>query len=142
MKLTKRHSEIAGFTLVEVLVALLVLALALLALQVRMTQYLDDAAYLRDKTLASWVALNQLELLQIADRLELPGDLEPQAGSTLMLQRRWYWQLLPEAMALQSGEDAALLRLINMQVSPWSAEAALSEPLVTLVAVQGVDDAL
>lgn len=142
MKLTKRHSEIAGFTLVEVLVALLVLALALLALQVRMTQYLDDAAYLRDKTLASWVALNQLELLQIADRLELPRQLEPQAGHTLMLQRSWYWQLLPDAMSLPSGEDAAALRLINMQVSPLGADAARSAPLVTLVAVQGVDDAL
>lgn len=142
MKLTKRPSEIAGFTLVEVLVALLVLALALLALQVRMTQYLDDAAYLRDKTLASWVALNQLELLHIAERLELPLDLESQAGRVPMLQRSWYWQLLPDATSLQAGEDRAPLRLINLQVSPLSADAARSEPLVTLVAVQGVDDAL
>lgn len=83
----------AGFTLIEVMVALLVLALALAALQLRISQQLDSAAYLRDKTIAQWVALNQLELLRISTRL---GNTPPQAtmtGTAQMAGRTWYWEL-------------------------------------------------
>ncbi len=71
MKMRRGHPELCarGFTLIEVLVALLVLALAMSALQLRMSQHLDSAAYLRDKTIAEWVALDQLELLRIAARV-------------------------------------------------------------------------
>ncbi|MES2605538.1 MAG: type II secretion system minor pseudopilin GspI, partial [Pseudomonadota bacterium] len=55
-----------GFTLIEVLVAMLVLALAMTAWQLRISSQLDNAGYLRDKTLASWVAYNELQYLHLA----------------------------------------------------------------------------
>lgn len=49
-----------GFTLVEVLVALIVVAMGLAALMVAVSSTARTSAYLRDKTLAQWIALNRL----------------------------------------------------------------------------------
>jgi general secretion pathway protein I len=53
-----RHAR--GFTLVEVLVALMVVAMGLAALMVAVSGTARSSAYLRDKTLAQWIALNRL----------------------------------------------------------------------------------
>jgi general secretion pathway protein I len=52
--------RVAGFTLLEVLVALAVLAIAMGAIINAATQSIASTAYLRDQTFASWVALNQV----------------------------------------------------------------------------------
>ena len=49
-----------GFTLVEVLVALMVVAMGLAALMVAVSGTARTSGYLRDKTLAQWIALNRL----------------------------------------------------------------------------------
>jgi general secretion pathway protein I len=54
---TRRSS---GFTLVEVLVALVVVALGLAALMVAVQGAARTSGYLRDKTLAQWIALNRI----------------------------------------------------------------------------------
>ncbi len=49
-----------GFTLVEVLVALVVVAIGLAALMMAVSGTARTSGYLRDKTLAQWIALNRL----------------------------------------------------------------------------------
>jgi general secretion pathway protein I len=49
-----------GFTLVEVLVALMVVAMGLAALMVAVSGTARTSGYLRDKTFAQWMALNRL----------------------------------------------------------------------------------
>jgi general secretion pathway protein I len=49
-----------GFTLVEVLVALVVVAIGLAALMVAVSSTARSSGALRDKTLAQWMALNRL----------------------------------------------------------------------------------
>jgi general secretion pathway protein I len=49
-----------GFTLVEVLVALMIVAIALAALMIAVSGTARTSGYLRDKTLAQWIALNRL----------------------------------------------------------------------------------
>lgn len=53
-------SRCAGFTLVEVLVALVVVAIGLTALMIAVSGTARTSGYLRDKTLAQWIGLNRL----------------------------------------------------------------------------------
>jgi general secretion pathway protein I len=126
----------AAFTLVEVLAALLVLGLALTALQLRMSQHLDSAAYLRDKTVASWVALNQLELLRIAQRRGGAAPLAGLQGSVTMAGSTWYWALAPQFA--QTAAATETIVPVTIGVSAEDIESARTAPLVTLT---GVSDA-
>ncbi|NKI35669.1 type II secretion system minor pseudopilin GspI [Wenzhouxiangella sp. XN79A] len=77
-----------GFTLVEVLVALAVVALALGAL-IRTTGQAADTQYeAEQRTLALWVASNRLAELSLAAGLEAGRS----SGRTRMGGRDWRWQ--------------------------------------------------
>jgi general secretion pathway protein I len=54
------RQRLGGFTLVEVLVALMIVAIGLSALLVAVSGTARTSGYLRDKTLAQWIALNRL----------------------------------------------------------------------------------
>jgi general secretion pathway protein I len=54
-----------GFTLVEVLVALMVVALGLTALMVAVSGTARTSGFLRDKSLAQWIALNRLSEVRL-----------------------------------------------------------------------------
>jgi general secretion pathway protein I len=58
-------SHARGFTLVEVLVALMIVAMALAALMVAVSGTARTSGYLRDKTLAQWMALNRLSEVRL-----------------------------------------------------------------------------
>ena len=141
MKMHQRHPDSGrGFTLIEVMVALLVLAVAMTALQLRISQTLDSAAYLRDKTIAQWVAVNQLELLRIATRF---GNAPPQqqlTGTAAMAGRTWYWVLTPQLITNSLiGVDAlSSPATVLITVSAESLESARNSPLVSIT---GVTDA-
>lgn len=135
-RLPDSTSRQAAFTLIEVLAALLVLSIAMVAWQLRMSQNLDSASYLRDRTVASWVALNQLELLRLARRRGGDAPLVGAQGSVTMAGSTWYWALSPEITPGLMQDDA--LVPVTVGVSAESPEAARSTPLVTLT---GVNDA-
>ena len=54
-----------GFTLVEVLVALMIVAMGLAALMVAVSGTARTSGYLRDKTLAQWMALNRISEVRL-----------------------------------------------------------------------------
>jgi general secretion pathway protein I len=77
-----------GFTLVEVLVALVVVALGLTALMVSVSGTARTSGYLRDKTIAQWIALNRLEVVRLTvNRL---GDNHDQ-GELDFANRKWHY---------------------------------------------------
>ena len=59
-RLRKPPATGGGFTLIEVLVALMVVAMGLAALMITVSSTARTSGYLRDKTLAQWMALNRL----------------------------------------------------------------------------------
>jgi len=80
-----------GFTLVEVMVALVVVAIVLPALLLTLSQQLDGLRYLDDRAQAQWVAANRLAELRLV--LEAKGTLQSgtTSGSEQMAGREWYW---------------------------------------------------
>src|SRR5688572_1015738 len=68
------RSRSSGFTLLEVLIALAILALGMMAVHKALNDYTATAAYTEQKTLASWIATNKLTELAIAPVWPELGD--------------------------------------------------------------------
>lgn len=83
-----------GFTLIEVMVALAVLALATLAIMQNVTLNVSNAAALRDRTLAHWVAMNKVVEQQVSNDWPAPGEYKDRA---MMAGREWYWKVIVRA---------------------------------------------
>ncbi len=49
-----------GFTLIEVLVALVIVSLGMMAVQTQLNRYTLTASYMEEKTLASWIGTNRV----------------------------------------------------------------------------------
>lgn len=92
--LAKTGKQTQGFTLVEVMVALFVVAVALPALMFQLGTQLSSTEVLRDKTLASWVAQDQLALHRLQSAGNASGELQ---GERLLAGREWPWLLSTEA---------------------------------------------
>ncbi len=84
---TARHSR--GFTLLEILIALAILAIAFASIISVSTNQTVNVAYLRDKTLAHWVAMNQMTLLQVSDKWP---DIGTKKGDDEMGLHKWHWE--------------------------------------------------
>ncbi len=77
-----------GFTLVEVLVALVIVALGLGALMVAVNGTARTSSYLRDKTIAQWIALNRLsEVRLIVSKFGQNTD----TGELDFANRKWHY---------------------------------------------------
>lgn len=63
-----------GFTLIETMVALVIVALGMTAVYMQLSQYASNAIYLRDKTLASWLGSNVVTELSIQQQWPAIGD--------------------------------------------------------------------
>jgi general secretion pathway protein I len=89
MNLRRRRGRCRGFTLLEVLIALAIVALAVGALLGTITSSASNVIYLKDKTLAEWVALNRLTEIRIAQQMPDVGD---RTGNAEMGGMRWQWE--------------------------------------------------
>jgi len=110
-------SRARGFTLVEVLVALAVIAIALGAVMRTLSQSIDVSANLRDRALAMWVAQNRLTREQ-ADRAWPSADTRE--GTDTMGGRDWRWR---EQVANTPDQD---LRRVEIEVRAAKGDAVLA----------------
>jgi general secretion pathway protein I len=78
-----------GFTLVEILVALAILAVALAAGMRAVAQAADSATLLKQRTLALWVAQNRLAAAQLATPWPAQGTRE---GDAVQASTRFVWR--------------------------------------------------
>jgi general secretion pathway protein I len=78
----------SGFTLIEVLVALAIIAISMGAALSSSGSQASNATYLKQKTIAHWVAMNEMAQLQIEKAITETGNRD---GETKMAGATWYW---------------------------------------------------
>jgi general secretion pathway protein I len=77
-----------GFTLVEVVVALAITAIGMLAVFKTIGDTTHNVTDLRDRTFASWIADNRITEIRISG--EMPS-VDETAGEVEFAGRRWHW---------------------------------------------------
>jgi len=97
-----------GFTLLEVMVALAIIAITLGAIVEGNTSSTRNAQHLKNKTIAMVVATNQLTLTRIGKKWPRVSNT---SGEELAANQEWHWQKKVIAT------DDPLLRRIDIAVS-------------------------
>jgi general secretion pathway protein I len=108
----------AGFTLVEILVALAIIAVALAAGMRALHQSTDTATALKARTLALWVAQNQLAAAQIATPWPALGA---SSGESMQAGARFRWQA-----AVTATPNPAFRRIEIVVAEPQAPDYALA----------------
>ncbi len=121
----------SGFTLVEVMVALAVVAIALPALLMSLYQQVDSTAYLRDKSQAQLVAANKLTELRLLSRARQSVLKGRASGVASMGEREWYWWL--------ESQPTEVAQFYRLEIRVAAGEDQREQPLHTLVAFISAD---
>lgn len=103
-----------GFTLIEVLVALVIVALGMAALLESLGSAADTSTWLRDKTFAQWIAFNQLQSVRLAGTLPVIGTTD---GDLDYAGRHWRWRQIITDLGKEMGLPPGLFR-IDVKVEP------------------------
>lgn len=90
---SRRARSGAGFTLIEVIVALAIVVIGMAALLSTLTSSASTIVYLRDKTFATWVAENQIASTRLAAQAanQAPPTGNDQKGDIDFAGRKWHW---------------------------------------------------
>ena len=116
-----RLHNVWGFTLLEIMVALAVLALAMGAVIKAAADYTDNQSYLRDRTLTAWVARDVLVQHQLENQWPKVGERE---GTLKMGRQEWQW------LANISQTEEEQLRRIDVEVR--ALDAGDDDPITVL----------
>ena len=122
----RRRAYARGFTLIEVLAALVIVALGMLGVIQAVTQTARNGTYLREKTLAHWIAMNVITEQRL---LPSPPELTETSAALEFAGQRWQW-----TMNVTQTEVESLRR---MDVSVRFADRPDGEALVTVTGFYG-----
>ena len=108
-----------GFTLIEVLLALAVIAIALTALLKATAQSVAHTQQIKDKSISHWVAMQAVAAVQLG--LVSPGFNQPVSEVTKMLGQRWYWRAKLTSTPVPSMQQISIT-VSEQQAGPFKDE--------------------
>ena len=91
-----KRSHTSAFTLVEVMVALAIIALSLTAVAAKMGRMIDTSNAMRERTYASWIAQNKITELRLANVIP---EVTATSGEVEYANNTWDWR----AVVSESG---------------------------------------
>ena len=101
-------TRLRGFTLLEAMIALVIVSLGMMAVNTQLNRYVVSAAFIEQKTLASWIASNKLTEMSVDPQWPALGTTE---GDEEFAQRLWIWQAEVSETPLEN------LRRVDVTVS-------------------------
>ncbi len=93
-----RSRSSRGFTLLEVMIALVIVALSLTAVAASMSQMIFNSKMMRDRTYASWIAQNRIAEIRLAPATP---DVGASNGEVQYANVDWTWR----AVVSETGVD-------------------------------------
>jgi general secretion pathway protein I len=115
-----------GFTLIEVLAALVIVALGMLGVIEAVTQAARNGTYLREKTLAHWIAMNVITERRLQGA---PPDIAETSGDLEYAGQQWRWTMRVTQTQVES--------MRRMDVSVRAATAADGTSLASATGFYG-----
>ncbi len=116
-----------GFTLIEVLVALAIVAIGMAAVLGTLTSSASTVMYMRDKTLANWVALNHIAEQRLQTQMPQLGNTE---GDVDYAGQKWHWR--------QETVNTAVKGMIRMDVMVRPADSKADNDRGWYVTLSGI----
>jgi general secretion pathway protein I len=118
------RSRAPGFTLIEVLVALVIVAVGMAAVMSALSSSANTLSFLRDETFAQWLALNQIATLRLSGQQPAVGNT---SGDSDFAGRSWHWR-----QEVVTTDVPGVVR-IDMKVRPKEVKAGDDEAWTTTV---------
>ena len=87
----------SGFTLLEVMVALAIVAIGLIAAFNGIIQMAHSTSFLRERALADWIAMNQITEIRLSESFPDVGRFD---GDSEFAGRNWRWRSRTTAMPI------------------------------------------
>ncbi len=120
-----RNDRAAGFTLLEVMIALSIVSIALVAIIGLMGNYVRNLQGLQERTFAHWVAMNRVVELQLADAWSESSKGNEGTDETSLFPMQWIQSV--------SETPYELMRKVEIEVYAQQGE----EPLTRLTTYVG-----
>lgn len=94
----QKQANQSGFTLIEVMVALAIAGLSLAAVAASVSQMVDAASTMQERTYASWIAQNQITEMRLANVIP---EVDTTSGEVDFAGLEWGW----EAIVSETGVE-------------------------------------
>lgn len=110
-----------GFTLIEVVIALVILAIALTAVMKALHDSIDDTMHVRDRMAAQWVAMDVLGRIRTG-LVAAPASGSAPEGTARELNTRWRWKAI-----LDQADTPTYFERIRVEVTPYHPSVRLGK---------------
>lgn len=113
--MTKKNN--AGFTLIEVLLALIIIAIGLTALLKSTAQNIANTHRIKEKTISHWVAMQGVSMIQLG---LLPVKMNQDMSQvTKMFGQKWYWRAYVAKTPMKSVQRISI-KVSKNQSGPFN----------------------